>query len=87
MSNAGLSGVQLVAALAEQIYHRNLNDDPIRLNTLGAAAIDVGNLEPSGLKSVSSVDGVSYYSTRGFVGQVVQKDGTLYVVFRGKSAR
>jgi hypothetical protein len=32
MSTTGLSGIQLAAALAEQIYHRGATDDPISLS-------------------------------------------------------
>ena len=38
MSTGDLSQIQLVAALAEQIYHRGANDGPIMLSILIAIA-------------------------------------------------
>jgi Ca2+-binding RTX toxin-like protein len=81
MSTSGLSGIQLAAALAEQIYHRNTTDDPITLGQLGLGTVDLGKV--SGLTSDDSVDGTTYYSPRGFVGEVVETSDTVYVVFRG----
>jgi len=84
MSTSGLQGIQLAAALAEQIYHRNSADGSIQLSSLdGAQAIGVGDLRSAGLTDDSSVDGVTYYSPRGFAGEVVRQGGTLYVVLRG----
>jgi hypothetical protein len=75
----GLTQIQmdLLAALAEQVYNRNANDDPITLNELGVAPAAIGAV--SGL----FFSGTSYYSPRGFVGEVVTDGTTDYVVLRG----
>jgi hypothetical protein len=86
MSSADLSGIQLAAALAEEVYRRNPNDLPITLaNLTGTSAVPLD--PPPGLSVAAGADGsIYYYSSRGFVGQVVLKDNTLYVVFRGTDA-
>lgn len=85
-NNASLAGIQLAAALAEEIYRRGTGDDPISISSdLGASAINHGILPGLELVSTSSGDQY-YYSSKGFVGRVVEKDGTVYVVFRGTDA-
>src|SRR6266702_973801 len=84
MADAALTQLQLAAALAEEIYRRNASDNPIKLSDLGAQAVDV--VTPAGFSTDSSVDGLTYYTSRGFVGQVVLKGDTLYVVFRGSDS-
>jgi hypothetical protein len=85
MTNTNLSGVQLAAALAEQVYRRNSNDIPVTLTELGATPLTVTPADPNQFATDrSTVDNATYYYTpRGFVGEVVQKDGVVYVVFRG----
>jgi hypothetical protein len=68
MSMSGLSPIQLEAALAEQIYHRNENDARITLDQLGVKSVDlgdIGGLTPNG-SADDLINGVSYYSPRGF---------------------
>ena len=61
MSTDDLSPIQFVAALAEQIYHRNANDDPITLGQLGATSIDLNEVD--GLtSSTTDANGTAYYS-------------------------
>jgi len=77
-TNSELTGAQLAAALAEEIYRRNTLDQPVTLAALGVEAKTLTNT-PDGL----TPSGGFYYSERGFVGQVVEKNGTYYVIFRG----
>ena len=81
-----LSQIQLEAALAEQIYHRDTKDGPIGLDQLGVKPVDlgatIGGLVASG-NANDLVSGMSYYSPRGFVGEAVIQGDTVYVVFRG----
>ena len=79
MSTTGLSGIQLAAALAEQIYRRNANDDPIKLSSFDALAISVGTLNR--LVGDSFVDDVTYYSKRGLVGQAIAQGNTFKLFF------
>jgi hypothetical protein len=72
-----LTPLQLLAALAEQVYNRSSNDDPI---TLGQLGMDVAPIQqPLGLTPNRGF----YYSPRGFVGEVVTDGTSVYVVFRG----
>ncbi|WP_420970809.1 calcium-binding protein [Bradyrhizobium sp. B120] len=80
MSTNNLDPIAFAAALAEIVYHRATQDRPLAYGDLGAAAIPL-ETTPVGLKA--SDDGTSFYSPRGFVGQVVAKDNVLYVVIRG----
>ncbi len=62
MSNGDLDQLQLVAALAEQIYHRNSADDPITLTQLGVNPVSFDK-DPNGLVPDTSTDnGTAYYS-------------------------
>jgi hypothetical protein len=81
MSNTNLSELQLVAALAEEIYRRNGDDIPITLSELDATAVNVDAI--AGLTQATGSGAVYYYSSRGFVGEIVEKGNTVYVVFRG----
>ncbi len=73
-----LTQLQLAAALAEQVYNRNADDNPISLGELGVDPVP--NLpQPVGL----TPNGGFFYSPRGFVGEVVTDGTTIYVVFRG----
>jgi hypothetical protein len=84
MSNTELQGIQLAAALAEEIYRRNLKDIPVKLTEIGVAAVNLGLLSGFQSASATPIDGgIYYYTARGFVGEVVQKGGLFYVVFRG----
>ncbi|MCC6780860.1 MAG: hypothetical protein IT537_30160 [Hyphomicrobiales bacterium] len=84
MANNQLPEIQLAAALAEEVYRRNLKDIPIKLADLGVTPRDFDQL--TGFQRVDGSDsggGVYYYTNRGFVGEVVVKAGIFYVVFRG----
>jgi len=81
-----LDQLQLMAALAEQIYHRNEDDFPITLDDLGVQSAGLIT-QPVGLQPDTTADnGTAYYSPRGFVGEVVSAGNTRYVVFRGTDA-
>lgn len=74
-----LTQLQLAAALAEQVYNRSADDNPINLfPDLGVRQV-TDLPQPSGL---TPNDGL-FYSPRGFVGEVVTDGDTIYVVFRG----
>jgi hypothetical protein len=78
---ASLSDLQVAAALAEEIYRRSPNDQALDIADIGAQKVDLSKNPPSGLKLQ---DDVYYYDdATGFVGRVVDGDGTIYVVFRG----
>ena len=83
MSSFDINQLRLMAALAEQIYHRDEDDFPITLTDLGvSSAADI--VTPAGLTPFTGDDhSTAYYSPRGFVGEVVSSGDTLYVVFRG----
>ena len=55
MSNIGLSGIQLAAALGGQIYTRNSNGIALQLSDLGATGVDLDPfsavLRPSGARN------------------------------------
>lgn len=81
---ADLTQIQLVAALSEQVYNRNASDDPITLRDLGVTPLALPNLSSFGtFQSNGSAGSTLYYTSHGFVGEVVQTDSTVYVVFRG----
>jgi hypothetical protein len=82
MSNNDLTGIQLAAALAEHVYRRGIDDNPITLSDLQVTAAPVDG-DVAGLTPSSSAEQTFYYSSRGFVGEVVKKDGVFYVVIRG----
>jgi hypothetical protein len=84
MSNMNLSELQLVAALAEEIYRRDSGDIPVTLADVGVTAVDPTDLSITGLAQATGNGAVYYYSARGFVGEVVEKGNTVYVVFRGE---
>ncbi len=73
-----LTQLQLAAALAEQVYNRNSDDDPITIGQLGLS-VALLQQRPTGL----TLNGGLYYSPRGFAGEVVTDGSTVYVVFRG----
>lgn len=89
-NNTNLSGIELAAALAEEIYRRADGDNPIDVvGDLGATPIDMRPFleDASGLHFNSNATPENqdyyFYSSKGFVGRVVEKDGVVYVVFRG----
>lgn len=86
MSNQNLSGSQLAAALAEEIYRRNSNNQPIN----PAVDLAAGNLIlPDNIGSNLFRRDSYYYPIidNGFVGRILQKSvsgvTTYYVVYRG----
>lgn len=91
MINTNLTDVQMASALAEQIYRRsqdgshNLNDHGITLKDLNAnsVSLEIQGLQPDTDISDGAHPDTYYYSAQGFVGHLVVKDGTLWVVFRG----
>lgn len=87
MSNTDLAGAKLAAALAEHVYRRSEDDIPITLHDLDATGISVGPIDASQFKTDTGPDGaLFYYTDRGFVGEVVEKADTIYVVFRGSDS-
>jgi len=79
MPNTNLTELQLVAALAEEIYRRNADDIPITLDDLGVAAVNSSTLGSiAGLTDVAGSGAIYYYSSRGFVGEIVENGDTNY---------
>jgi hypothetical protein len=79
---ATLSDLEVAAALAELIYRRNSKDLPVTLGPLGDI---VGKNDPDIVKplSLTKNDGFYYDDAIGFVGQVVDANDKIFVVFRG----
>lgn len=85
-NNYSLTPTQIAAALAEEIYRRGEADHSIDLEgDLKAKGVNLGSI--NGLSLDPNGNDINrdyyYYSSRGFVGRAVEKDGILYVVFRG----
>jgi hypothetical protein len=80
MTTADLSELELAAALAEEIYRRDAKDIPIKVSELGVEQV---NLPVSGFAKDTTADATYYYTARGFVGEIVENDNAVYVVFRG----
>src|SRR5262249_40512688 len=78
-----LTQAQIAAALCENVYRRSDNDQPLSLTDINAEASDVNlsDASPQGLTTDGS--GYWYDNSTGFVGRVVDVNGTVYVVFRG----
>lgn len=99
MAAKNLGGVKLAAALSEQVYRRNVHDWGIDLGAdlvLGNRQLINSELNPDTANNLNlnrftgssgrsiEADGTRYfYTERGFVAMVVQKDGKFWVTFRG----
>lgn len=86
MTNTNLSGIELAAALAEEIYRRADGDNPIDIELdLNVTSVDLAEVSGLTRNEDATLENKEYYyySEKGFVGRVVEKDGVVYVVFRG----
>jgi hypothetical protein len=76
-----LEDLEVAAALAEEIYRRNAKDQPIQLGDIANSKDDSDVVRPPSLTKDPS--GFYYDDATGFVGQVVDANGKIFVVFRG----
>lgn len=79
---SSLTEVAFACALTEEIYRRASSDQPLLLSEIGGVARRL-EFDPQNLFIDRRDDEGYYYSPRGFVGRVVEKDGKFYVVLRG----
>jgi hypothetical protein len=81
-----LTEVQIAAALAEQVYRRNVKNFQVKLSDLGrdVEALRVTAVEAARQgNTLTYSDGFYYNINTGFVAEFVRVDGTYYIVFRG----
>lgn len=76
-----LNPLQVAAGLAEMVYRRNINDQPLTIDDIGASDFAVNDI-PTSLTLKDN--GFYYDDSQGFVARVVSgPDGRIYVVLRG----
>jgi hypothetical protein len=76
-----LDDLEVAAALAEEIYRRNSQDQPIALGDVATNSKNDPNVVAP--TSLTPKDGFYYDDATGFVGQVVDANGKIFVVLRG----
>jgi hypothetical protein len=76
-----LSDLQVAAALSEMIYRRNAADQAIAFTNIPTSGNDPSVIRPPSL--VKDPSGFYYDDATGFVGQVVDANDKIFVVFRG----
>ena len=85
-TNKTLEPLQLAVVLADEIYRRAEQDFAIRITEdLDLTAVNLRKdfIQTSYGNVIEKRDDYYYGIDTGFVGRVVEKDNTIYVVYRG----